>query len=43
VGSNPTLSASAPKKAELPQTFEAFATEYIAIHSPSWRNEIHRK
>jgi integrase len=34
--------ASAVK--ELPPTsFEAFATEYIAIHSPSWRNETHRK
>jgi len=29
---------------ELPPTsFEAFATEYIATHSPSWRNETHRK
>ncbi|WP_407186696.1 tyrosine-type recombinase/integrase [Bradyrhizobium centrosematis] len=27
----------------LPQSFEAFAAEYIATHSPSWRNEIHRK
>jgi integrase len=30
-------------EAVLPQTFEAFATEYIATHSPSWRNEVHRK
>ena len=30
-------------KIVLPQSFEAFATEYIATHSPSWRNEIHRK
>jgi integrase len=34
---------AAAVEAILPQTFEAFATEYIATHSPSWRNEIHRK
>lgn len=34
---------AAAVEAVLPQTFEAFATEYITTHSPSWRNEIHRK
>jgi integrase len=34
---------AATVQAALPQTFEAFATDYIATHSPSWRNEIHRK
>ncbi len=24
----------------LPRTFEAYASDYIATHSPSWRNEI---
>ncbi|WP_369719926.1 tyrosine-type recombinase/integrase [Bradyrhizobium sp. LLZ17] len=29
--------------AALSQSFEAFAAEYVATHSPSWRNDIHRK
>lgn len=30
-------------KVVAPTSFEAFATDYIATHSPSWRNETHRK
>jgi integrase len=34
---------AAAVKIVLPQSFEAFATEYIATHSAKWRNETHRK
>jgi integrase len=34
---------AAAVKVVLPQSFEAFATEYIATHSAKWRNETHRK
>lgn len=43
IGEKKAERRAATIEAVLPQTFEAFATEYITTHSPSWRNEIHRK
>ncbi|QWG13638.1 integrase arm-type DNA-binding domain-containing protein [Bradyrhizobium sediminis] len=43
IGEKKAERKAASVKVAQPQSFEAFANDYIATHSPSWRSEIHRK